>query len=67
MCISFVHHLHAQTSSIQNVSPSVKDVTLVVLDRLVEVKPVEIEGHRGNTKSGELDTDNRPCCQEEVE
>ncbi len=66
MCVSLVHYLHPETSSIQNVCPGVQDFTLTILDRLVEVETVQVEGHRGNTKCGEPDTNDRPGCQEEV-
>ena len=66
MSIALVHYFHAQTSTVENISPGVDHMTLIVNDRLVEVETVEVEGHRGNTKSGEPDTDNGPGSQEEV-
>ena len=62
-----MHNFHTQTCTVQHVCPSVEDTSLVVLDGLVEVETVEVERHRGNTKCGEPDTDNRPCCEEEVQ
>ena len=66
MSVALVHYFHAQTSTVEDISPSVDHMTLVVNDRLVEVETVEVESHRGNTESGEPDTDNRPGSQEEV-
>ena len=66
MSVSLVHHFHTKTSSVQNVCPGVQDFTLTVHDGLVEVKSIEVEGHRGNTQCGEPDTDNRRKRQEEV-
>ena len=67
MSITLVHDFHAKTSAVKNVCPSVQDMTLVILDGLVEVKTVEVECHGANTKSSEPDTDNRPCGEEEVQ
>ena len=66
MSVSLVHYLHTKVSSVKNVCPGVQDLTLIRDDGLVEVEAVQVEGHRGNTKSGEPDTNNRPGCQEEV-
>jgi hypothetical protein len=33
----------------------------------LKLKAVEVECHGGNTKCSEPDTDNRPCCEEEVQ
>ena len=65
--VTLVHHFHTKTSTVQNVCPSVEDMTLVVHDGLVEVESVEVERHRGNTKCGEPDANNRPCSKEEVQ
>ena len=54
-----MHYFHTQSSAVQNVCPSVKDVSLVVLDRLVEVETVQVERHGANTKCGEPDTNNK--------
>ena len=67
MSITLVHDFHTETSAVQNVCPSVQDVTLVVLDRLVEVESVKVECHGANTKSSEPDADNRPRSEEEVQ
>ncbi len=62
-----MHYLHAQTSTVENVCPSVQNFTLRIHDGLVKVETVEVECHGANTKSSEPDTDNRPCCEEEVQ
>ena len=67
MSITLVHDFHTETSAVQNVCPSVQDMTLVILDRLVEVETVQVERHRGDTKCGEPDANNRPCSKEEVQ
>ena len=66
MGVTLMHHLKAQVGTIQNVSPSVDHATIVVQERLVEIKAVEIEGHSGDSKSGKPDTYNRPGSKEEV-
>ena len=67
MSVTLVHDFHTQTSTVKNVCPSVQDTTLTIKDGLVEVETVQVECHRGNTKCGEPDTNNRPCCEEEVQ
>ena len=67
VCVTLVHHFHTQVGTVQNISPGVEDTTLRVNDRLVEVETVQVECHGANTKSSEPDTDNRPCCEEEVQ
>ena len=59
MSIALVHYFHTQTSTVEYVCPSVEDVSLVVLDRLVEVETVQVECHGANTKCGEPDTNDR--------
>ena len=49
MGVAFVHDLHAETSSVQNGRPRIDDVTLTVLDGLVKVKSIEVEGHGADT------------------
>ena len=51
MCVTLMHYLHSQTSSVKNVCPSVKNSTLSINDGLVEVETVEVEGHRGQHPS----------------
>ena len=63
MSITLVHDFHTETSAVQNVCPSVKDMTLVILDRLVEVETVQVERHRGDTKCGEPDANNRHAAK----
>jgi len=67
VCVPFVHHLHTQTCTVQNISPGVQDFALTIHDGLVEVETVKVECHGANTKCSEPDTDNRPCCEEEVQ
>ena len=66
MSIALVHDFHTQTSTVQNISPGVDNFTLGIHDGLVEVETVEVECHGAYTKSSEPDTNDRPCCQEEV-
>ena len=65
--ITLVHNFHTQTSAVENVCPSVEHTTLTIDDGLVEVETVQVERHRGNTKCGEPDTNNRPSSKEEVQ
>ena len=65
--VTLVHNFHAKTSTVQNICPGVQDFALTIHDGLVEVETVEVECHGANTKSSEPDTDNRPCCEEEVQ
>ena len=46
-----LHYFHTQTSTVEYVCPSVKDVSLVVLDGLVEVETVQVECHGANTSA----------------
>ena len=56
--ITLVHNFHTQTSAVENVCPGVEhDPTID--DGLVEVETVQVERHRGNTKCGEPDANNR--------
>ena len=66
MCVPLVHHLHPQTSSVENVGPGVNNTGLSINNRLVEVETIEVEGHGRNAEGGEPDTYNWPSCQEEV-
>ena len=66
VCVSLVHDFHTQTSTVQNVCPSVEDTTLTVDDGLVEVETVQVECHGANTKCSKPDSYDRPCCEEEV-
>ena len=66
MSITLVHHFHAKTSTVENICPGVQDFALTIHDGLVEVETVEVECHGANTKSSEPDTNDRPCCEEEV-
>jgi len=46
-------NLHSQTSAVQNISPSLNDVTLIILNRLVEIETISrfllsfLSGRRG--------------------
>jgi hypothetical protein len=61
-----VHNFHTKISTVNNVSPSINEVTLGIKDRLVEVKTVKVECHSTYTKRSEPNTDNRPSSKEEV-
>jgi len=65
--VALVHHFHAQTSAVQNISPGVDHTTLGIQDRLVEVEAVQVEGHRAHAQGGEPDADHGPGSQEEVQ
>ena len=65
--ITLVHNFHTQTSAVENVCPGVEHTTLTIDDGLVEVETVQVECHRGNTKCGEPDANNRPSSKEEVQ
>ena len=65
--VALVHDFHTQVCSVKNVCPGVKNSTLTIKDGLVEVETVEVERHRGYTKCGEPDANNRPCSKEEVQ
>ena len=59
VCVTLMHNFHAQTSAVEYVCPSVKDVSLVVLDRLVEVETVEVECHGAYAQCGEPDSNDK--------
>jgi len=67
MGVSLVHNFETEVSTVQDVSPGVDNMSLSIKERLVEVETIEVECHGANTKSSEPDTDNRPCCEEEVQ
>ena len=67
MGITLMHYFHAQTSTVENVCPGVQNTTLTIKDGLVEVDTVLDEDIRRNTKCGEPDANNWPCCEEEVQ
>ena len=67
MSITLVHDFHAQSSAVQNVCPGVQHTTLRVDDGLVEVETVQVKCHGADAHCSEPDTDNRPCCEEEVQ
>ena len=56
VCISFMHDLHSKTCSVENICPGVKDVSLVVLDRLVEVESVEVKRHGADAEGSKPDS-----------
>ena len=62
-----MHHFHSKTLTVKDVSPGIHNVTLAVLDGLVEVEAIQVEGHCAYTKCGEPDADYRPGCKEEVQ
>ena len=61
-----MHNFETQPSTIKNISPCINYMTLIINNRLVEVETIQIEGHRGYTKSGEPDAYNRPGSKEEM-
>ena len=67
VCVTLMHNFHAQTSAVEYVCPGVEHTTLTIDDGLVEVETVQVERHRGNTKCGEPDANNRPSSKEEVQ
>ena len=67
MSVSFVHHFHPKTCSVEDVSPGVDDVAVRRLDGLVEVEAIQVESHCGYAKGGEPNADHRPGSKEEVQ
>ena len=67
MCVALVHDLHTKTCSVEDVCPSVNDVSVRGLDGLVEVEAIQVESHSGYAKGGEPDAYNRPGSKEEVQ
>ena len=66
MCIPFMHYLHAKTGTVENICPGIYHMTLTRSNGLIEVEPIEVEGHSGDAEGGKPDADNRPGSQEEV-
>jgi len=64
--ITLVHYFHAQTSTVEDVGPSRDDAVLTVDQRLIEIKPVEVESHRAHSEGGEPDPHNWPSSKKEV-
>ena len=64
--VTFVHHFHAKTSTVEDICPSVDHFALTINDGLVEVETVEVERHRRYAQGSKPDTDNRPSSKEEV-
>ena len=62
-----MHDLHSKTCSVENICPGVKDMSLVVLDRLVEVESVEVKRHGADAEGGKPDSHDWPRCEEEVQ
>lgn len=67
MRISFVHYFHPKTASVKDIGPSVDHMALAILNGLIEVEAVQIEGHCAYTKSSKPDPNHGPSSQEEVE
>ena len=67
MSVSFVHHFHSETSSVQDVCPGVHHTTFTLNNGLIEVKPVEVESHGADAEGGKPDSHDRPGGEEEVE
>ena len=66
MCISLVHHLHSETSTIKNICPCINHMTLIIQNTLVKIQSVEIKSHRRNPESSEPNSNNRPCSKKEM-
>ena len=66
MCVTLMHNLHTQTSSVEDICPGVHHMTLTLNNGLIEVESVEVERHSGDAEGGKPDAHNRPCCEEEV-
>ena len=67
MSITFMHHFHAETGTVQDVCPGVDHMTIAtVLNRLVKVKAVQVERHSRHTKSSKPDAHHREGTKEEV-
>ena len=69
--ITLVHNFHTETSTVQNISPSVEDFALTIHDGLVKVETVQVECHGADTKCSEPDTDNshaarKKCSEREL-
>ena len=62
-----MHDLHSKTCSVENICPGVKDVSLVILDRLVEVESVEVKRHGADAEGGKPDSHDWPRCEEEMQ
>ncbi len=45
MSVALVHHFHAETGTVHQVSPGVQDAALTIQNGLVEVEAVQVEGH----------------------
>ena len=67
MSVTLVHDFHTETSAVEYVCPGVQNTTLTIEDGLVEVETVQVERHGAYAQCGEPDTNNWPCCEEEVQ
>jgi hypothetical protein len=65
--IPLVHHFHTQVGTVQHIRPGAYHTTLRVEDGLVEVEPVQVEGHGRDAQGGKPDANHGPCTQEEVQ
>ena len=65
--ITLVHDFHTQTSTVEDICPGVDHFTLRLNDGLVEVETIQVECHGAYAQCSKPDTDNRPCCEEEVQ
>ena len=67
MGITLMHYFHSKTSTVQNVSPSVNDVSVTTNYRLVKIETVEVESHCGYTEGGKPNANHGPSSKEEME
>ncbi len=67
MSIALVHHFHTQVRPVDHISPGVDDPALAINHGLVEVEPIQVEGHGADTQGGEPNPHHRPSGQEEVQ
>ena len=66
MSVALVHYLHPEPCTVEDISPSVNNMSVRGLDRLVEVEPVEVESHGADAEGGKPDSNDRPGCKEEM-
>jgi len=66
VCVTLMHNFHSKTCTVQYICPGVQYTTLTIEDGLVEVETIEVECHGAYAQCSEPDSNDRPCCQEEV-
>ena len=67
MGVPFMHHFHTKTLAVQDVSPSVDDVSVTAHNRLVKIETVEVESHCGYTEGGKPNANHGPSSKKEME